>query len=56
MNAACERFLGSVRRECLDHLIVLNARHLLHVLREYAYVLCEYALRYFNEVVRSRGP
>jgi hypothetical protein len=36
MNATCERFLGSVRRECLDHLIILDVRHLLHVLKEYA--------------------
>jgi transposase InsO family protein len=35
-NAVCERFLGSVRRECLDHLLVLGERHLLRVLREYA--------------------
>ncbi len=35
MNAACERFLGSVRRECLDHVIVLGERHLLRILREY---------------------
>jgi transposase InsO family protein len=35
MNALCERFLGSVRRECLDHVLVLNERHLLRVLREY---------------------
>ena len=34
-NAVCERFLGSVRRECLDHLLILGERHLAHVLREY---------------------
>jgi putative transposase len=33
-NAACERSLGSVRRECLDHLLVLGERHLARVLRE----------------------
>jgi transposase InsO family protein len=35
-NAVCERFLGSVRRECLDHLLLLGERHLTRVLREYA--------------------
>ncbi len=35
-NAICERFLGSVRRECLDHIVILSERHLLHVLREYS--------------------
>jgi transposase InsO family protein len=35
MNAVCERFLGSVRRECLDHVIVLNERHLAAILSEY---------------------
>ena len=34
-NAVCERFLGSVRRECLDHLLVFGERHLSRVLREY---------------------
>ena len=34
-NAVCERFLGSVRRECLDHIIVLNERHLHRVTKEY---------------------
>jgi len=35
-NAVCERFLGSIRRACLDHLLVLGERHLARVLREYA--------------------
>ena len=34
-NAVCERFLGSVRRECLDHLLVLGEAHLRRILREY---------------------
>ena len=35
-NPYCERLIGSIRRECLDHVIVLNERHLLRVLRSYA--------------------
>jgi Integrase core domain len=34
-NAVAERVIGTLRRECLDHMIVLNERHLLQVLREY---------------------
>jgi transposase InsO family protein len=34
-NAVCERFLGSVRRECADHLLILGERHLRRVLAEY---------------------
>jgi len=34
-NGLCERFIGSVRRECLDHLLILHERHLGQVLREY---------------------
>jgi len=34
-NAVCERFLGSVRRECLDHLLILHERQLYRVLRAY---------------------
>jgi hypothetical protein len=37
MNSVCERFLGSVRRECLDHVIILRGRHLERVLREYCF-------------------
>ncbi len=36
MNSVCERFLGSVRRECLDHVLIIGNSHLLRVLQEYA--------------------
>jgi putative transposase len=32
-NAVAERFVGTARRECLDWLLILNHRHLEHVLR-----------------------
>jgi hypothetical protein len=35
MNATCERYFGSVRRDCLDHIIILGRRHLAQVLRIY---------------------
>jgi transposase InsO family protein len=35
-NAYCERVIGTIRRECLDYLIPLNARHLRRVLSEFA--------------------
>ncbi|MFH1842542.1 MAG: integrase core domain-containing protein [bacterium] len=34
-NPYVERVIGSIRRECLDHLIILDERHLRRVLREY---------------------
>ena len=34
-NAIAERVIGTLRRECLDHLIVLNEQHLMAVLREF---------------------
>jgi putative transposase len=34
-NAYAERLIGSIRRECLDHVIVVNARGLRRVLRAY---------------------
>ena len=34
-NPYCERIIGSIRRDCLDHLIVLNATHLKSKLKEY---------------------
>src|SRR5215210_9067698 len=47
MNATCERFLGSLRRECLDQLLILGERHLRRVLREYVY--------YFNHLRPHQG-
>jgi hypothetical protein len=40
-NAVAERWVRSVREECLDRLIILNERHLRHVLQEYT--------TYYNE-------
>jgi putative transposase len=35
-NAHVERLIGGVRREVLDHVLILHRRHLVDVLREYA--------------------
>ena len=40
-NAFVERVIGTLRRECTDHVIPLGRRHLLRVLREY--------VEYYNE-------
>jgi transposase InsO family protein len=34
-NPYVERVIGSIRRECLDHVIILNEGHLRRVLQEY---------------------
>ena len=34
-NPYCERVIGTLRRECLDHVIVLGEQHLRRILREY---------------------
>jgi transposase InsO family protein len=34
-NAVAERVIGTIRRECLDHMIVLNERQLRAVLHEF---------------------
>ncbi len=46
-NAICERFLGSVRRECLDHLLIFSERQLYRVIREY--------VGYFNQMRPHQG-
>lgn len=48
LNPICERYLGSVRRECLDHVVILSEAHLRRVLEEYAH-------RYFNKARPHQG-
>jgi len=40
-NGVVERLIGSIRRECVDHIIVLGELHLRRILKSYA--------RYYNE-------
>jgi transposase InsO family protein len=35
-NAYAERVIGSIRRECLDHVVIVRERQLLRILSEYA--------------------
>ena len=48
MNGYCERYLGSVRRECLDHIIIVGERHLQRVLEDYCF-------GYFNAMRPHQG-
>jgi transposase InsO family protein len=41
-NGFAERLIGSIRRECVDHIIVLGEAHLRRILTSYA--------RYYNEI------
>ncbi len=41
-NGYAERLIGSIRRECLDHVVVFGERHLRHVLLSY--------MKYYNEM------
>ena len=34
-NAYAERLIGSIRRECTDHIVIFGERHLRHVLLSY---------------------
>jgi transposase InsO family protein len=46
-NGFAERLIGSIRRECVDHFIVLGEEHLRRILRAYA--------RYYNEIRTHRS-
>ena len=41
-NGYAERLIGSIRRECLDHVVVFGERHLRHLLLSY--------VNYYNSV------
>ncbi len=46
-NGICERFMGSLRRECLDHTLILQGKHLQRVIKEYT--------TYFNKERPHQG-
>ena len=46
-NGFAERLIGSIRRECVDHFIVLGEAHLRRILRTYA--------RYYNDIRTHRS-
>jgi transposase InsO family protein len=46
-NSFAERLIGTIRRECVDHIVVLGEAHLRRTLREYA--------RYYNTVRTHRS-
>jgi transposase InsO family protein len=46
-NGFAERLIGSIRRECLDHFIVLGEAHLRRILRAYAI--------YYNDIRTHRS-
>jgi transposase InsO family protein len=46
-NSFAERLIGTIRRECVDHIVVLGEAHLRRILREYT--------RYYNTVRTHRS-
>src|SRR5713226_10691380 len=46
-NAVCERFLGSVRRECLNHFLILHEKQLHRLLKTY--------VMYYNQARPHQG-
>jgi putative transposase len=46
-NSFCERFLGSLRRECLDYVLIFSEQHLLHCVTDY--------VAYFNQARPHQG-
>ncbi len=46
-NGVCERFMGSLRRECMDHILIHDVKHLQRVVNEYT--------SYFNQERPHQG-
>ena len=46
-NGFAERLIGSIRRECLDHIVVLGGAHLRKILQSYA--------SYYNDIRTHRS-
>ena len=46
-NGYCERFMGSLRRECMDHILIHDDQHLERVVKEYT--------AYFNQERPHQG-
>ena len=46
-NSFAERLIGSIRRECVDHIVVLGEAHLRRILESYA--------RYYNDIRTHRS-
>jgi hypothetical protein len=46
-NGFAERLIGSIRRECVDHFVVLGEAHLRRILRTY--------MRYYNRIRTHRS-
>jgi transposase InsO family protein len=46
-NGFAERLIGSIRRECVDHVIALGEAHLRRILQAYA--------RYYNDLRTHRS-
>jgi putative transposase len=52
-NAIAERFIGTLRRECLDHMLITGPRHLNVVLHEY---LQHYNVHRPHRSLHQRSP
>ena len=55
-NAITERFIGTLRRECLDHLLLTGPHHLDVVLREYVRISTRTGLTDHCISTRPRAP